>query len=92
LKKVGGGIPGAGGVVDEDMAKISRGKKDKTPTATPTKNRVGKMTSSTPPSSKKGSRKLVPPTPGLSHKGDKKRKVESEDEEEDEEVKEEDGD
>lgn len=74
LKKAGSAIPGAGGVVDEEMAKI-KGKKG---TATPTPAKKGLKTNPTPTStpSKKGGKK-------------RKIEGEEEEEEKEEEVKEE---
>lgn len=34
MKKIGAGINGAEGVVEEELAKVSKGKKGKTPTPT----------------------------------------------------------
>lgn len=75
LKRLGAGIPGAGEVVGEEMAKISRGKA-KTPTPTKAKTGISADQTGTPTPTKKGG---------------KKRKIESEEEqeEEEEEVKEE---
>ena len=55
LKKAGSAIPGAGGVVEEEMAKM-KGKKG-TPTPIPTKKRGKNNQTSAPTPTKKGGKK-----------------------------------